>query len=129
MSDFDISLNSDPEDVLQNPGATTVSDPPLTISGALADYANRAQPPGNSLGLLMDEQQMRDAGIAKDGRVMPASYPAERPPTPGDDKAECRWCGGCRARDRFGPNCIPRSRVRRGSPGRRDWGGAPNDGS
>jgi hypothetical protein len=63
MPDPDISLNMDPEDILENRGATVPSDPPLTISGLLTDYASQPQPPGNSLELLMDNQQMRDAGI------------------------------------------------------------------
>lgn len=40
--------------------------PPLTITGALTDYANQPQPPTSSLGLLMDDQQMRDAGVNPD---------------------------------------------------------------
>ena len=63
MSDYGLLLNTDPEDISQNTGATGLSDPPVSITGALADYANRTQPPANSLSLLMDDQQMRDAGV------------------------------------------------------------------
>jgi hypothetical protein len=73
MPDSDISPNIDPEDVLQNPGATDLSDPSASITGALTDYANRPQPPGNSLGLLMDDQQMRDAGVHPEQTGAPPS--------------------------------------------------------
>jgi hypothetical protein len=63
MPESDILVNTNPEDVSQNPGATGLSDPFVSITGALADYANRQPPPANSLGLLMDDQQMRDAGL------------------------------------------------------------------
>jgi hypothetical protein len=73
MPDTDISLNIDPEDVSQNPGATDLSDPPASITGALADHANRPQPQANSLGLLMDDQQMRDAGVHPEQSGAPPS--------------------------------------------------------
>lgn len=63
MPESDILVNTNPEDVSQNPGATGLSDPSASIMGALADYANRQPPPANSLGLLMDDQQMRDTGL------------------------------------------------------------------
>jgi hypothetical protein len=89
MSDFGVSLDTDPEDVLQNPGATALGDPPFTISGALADYANRPQPPGSSLGVLMDDQQMRDAGVHPDqsgaAQVIDATGTAAGKPTHSHD--------------------------------------------
>lgn len=66
MPDFETSLNQDPEDALRSPGAIALGDPPITISGALADYASRPQASGNSPGILMDDQQMRDAGVHPD---------------------------------------------------------------
>lgn len=61
--DTELTLNTDPDKVSPNPGATTLDSPPVSITGLVADYANRPQPVANSLGLVMDDQQMRDAGV------------------------------------------------------------------
>lgn len=49
MPSDDLSLNAGPEDISQKPGATGLSDPPASITGGLADHANRLQPPANGL--------------------------------------------------------------------------------
>jgi len=63
MPDSYITLNNDPDSASQIPGATDLSGPPVSITGMISDYANRPQPVANSLGLVMDDQQMRDAGV------------------------------------------------------------------
>lgn len=66
MPDYDTSLEINPENLLQNQGATALSNPSPSITGALADYANQLPPATSSLGLLMDDRQMRDAGVHPD---------------------------------------------------------------
>lgn len=88
MSDFGLLLNTDPEDISQNPGATGLSDPAVSITGALADYANRTQPPANSLSLLMDEQQMRDAGVHPEQAGAQPGYSVIDATGAGDPKAD-----------------------------------------
>jgi len=46
-----------------------VNAPPPTITGVLQDAAKPQPLQGTSLGLLMSDQQMADAGIGKDGSV------------------------------------------------------------
>ena len=66
MPASDISLDTDPDEVSREAGATAQSGPPPTITGILADYANRPLPQVNSLGMVMDDPQMRDAGVHPD---------------------------------------------------------------
>jgi hypothetical protein len=66
LNDVQVNQNPDADQLSQNPGATGLGSSPPSISGALADYANRPQAPGGSLDILMDDQQMRDAGVHPD---------------------------------------------------------------
>ena len=61
--DTDFVLNTDPDTVSPNPGATGPNAPPVSITGMIVDYANRPLPVVNSLGMVMDDQQMREAGV------------------------------------------------------------------
>lgn len=88
MSDYGLLLNADPEDISQNPGATGLSDPPPSITGYLADYANQPQPPANGLGLLMDDQQMRDAGVHPEQSGAQPGYSVIDATGAGDPKAD-----------------------------------------
>jgi len=88
MSDSEFSLNTNPDDLLEIPGATALGDPPLTISGALADYANRPQPSGSSLSILMDDQQMRDAGVHPDQSGAAPDVPVIDATGAGDQKVD-----------------------------------------
>ena len=88
MPEPDILVSTNPEDVSQKPGATALSDPPASITGALADYANRQQPPANSLGLLMDDQQMRDAGVHPEQSDAQPAYSVIDATGAGDPKAD-----------------------------------------
>jgi hypothetical protein len=62
MTDYDILPDDAPDD-LQDRGAMALADAPPTFTGLLTDYANRPPQAESSLALLMDEQQMRDAGV------------------------------------------------------------------
>src|SRR6185503_13469377 len=57
------------DDLVWRPGAATDANPPLTITGILRDAAKPQPLRGTSLSLLMNDQQMADAGITPAGQA------------------------------------------------------------
>jgi hypothetical protein len=69
MPDIELIPNTDPDDISQDTGAAAIGETPVTLTGAMTDYANRTLPPPNSLGLLTDghEHPTGSGGVAPVG--------------------------------------------------------------